>query len=111
MYVVHIALHTRIFFLFLKGVPPATTASATPSVCGASAQSLLLCCWHTMKETSLLMGLVVEWAPIGPNSDSLLTRKQVQSSKHTCTIVVLNSKAPPWGCALGSLTIASTRLF
>lgn len=60
----------------MKGVPAGTT-SATPSVSGAGAQSLLLCCWHAMKEVSLLMGLVVEWAPIGNSPDSLLTPKQV----------------------------------
>ena len=28
--------------------------------CGGNAQSLLLCCWHTMKEVSLLLGILVE---------------------------------------------------
>ena len=60
----------------MKGVPAGSTSS-TPSVCGASAQSLLLCCWHAMKEVSLLMGLVVECAPIRDGPESLLTHKQV----------------------------------
>ena len=65
----------------LQGVAAAVPSPLPPSslVGGASAQSLLLCCWHAMKEISLLLGLVVEWAPIGDNTDTLLTHKQVQS--------------------------------
>ena len=66
-------VYTCTCFCVLKGVQ----VDSSPAVSGASAQSLLLCCWHAMKEISLLMGLVVEWAPIGNNSDSLLTREQV----------------------------------
>ena len=64
---------------FLPGSEVNVTSSSTKvTVSGASAQSLLLCCWHAMKETSLLMGLVIEWAPIGDSSTgSLLTRNQV----------------------------------
>ena len=45
-----------------------------------SAQSLLLCCWHTMKEVSLLLGhLVEQWSGAGEsqNKRSLLTNNQV----------------------------------
>ena len=31
---------------------------------GANAQSLVICCWHCMKEVSLLLGDIVEKAPL-----------------------------------------------
>jgi len=31
---------------------------------GATAQSLVICCWHCMKEVSLLLGDIVERAPL-----------------------------------------------
>jgi hypothetical protein len=64
---------------FLPGAQglPADNSYGTPAVKGSGAQSLLLCCWHAMKETSLLMGLLVEWAPISDNPNSLLTPAQV----------------------------------
>lgn len=82
--------HCALFccFFFMKGIP-ANSSSLTASKCG-SAQSLLLCCWHAMKEISLLMGIVVEWAPIGDSSNSLLTHKQVRMaySMHVCMYVL-----------------------
>ena len=71
----HVSECTYYVVMCMKGVP-VSSCSSTPSKCG-SAQSLLLCCWHAMKETSLLMGMVVEWAPIGGSYNSLLTHKQV----------------------------------
>ena len=64
------------FFPILQGLP-ADNRYGTPAVKGAGAQSLLLCCWHAMKEISLLMGLLVGWAPISDNPNSLLTPTQV----------------------------------
>ena len=46
----------------------------------ANAQSLVICCWHCMKEVSLLLGDIVERAPlIMTESDSLglITTEQV----------------------------------
>lgn len=37
-----------------------TAAAGGPPSASGNAQSLLLCCWHTMKEVSLLLGLLVE---------------------------------------------------
>lgn len=47
---------------------------------GANAQSLVICCWHCMKEVSLLLGDIVERAPLittqsGPSG--LITTEQV----------------------------------
>lgn len=46
-----------------------------------SAQSLLLCCWHTMKEVSLLLGHLVEHfnvvSQVGVATKQLLTQQQV----------------------------------
>ena len=51
-----------------------------PSTVG-SAQSLLLCCWHTMKEVSLLLGYLVEnWNVVGPTKTLLLAQEQVIGS-------------------------------
>ena len=49
---------------------------------GGNAQSLLLCCWHTMKEVSLLLGLLVQHFSV-PMEDQLsppplLTSQQVR---------------------------------
>ena len=48
---------------------------------GATAQSLVICCWHCMKEVSLLLGDIVERAPlIMKESDTagLITVEQVR---------------------------------
>ena len=57
--------------------------SGVPAVHGSSAggaQSLLLCCWHTMKEVSLLLGHLVEHSSIAVGAGvmkELLTPHQV----------------------------------
>lgn len=45
----------------------------------ANAQSLVICCWHCMKEVSLLLGDIVERAPLMTESKSsgLITIEQV----------------------------------
>ena len=50
-----------------------------PSVSG-NAQSLLLCCWHTMKEVSLLLGILVEnfsHDQVVEDADAVLSEGQV----------------------------------
>ena len=44
-----------------------------------NAQSLLLCCWHSMKEISLLLGYLVEHAPLETDQaeSGVLTLEQV----------------------------------
>ena len=47
---------------------------------GANAQSLVVCCWHCMKEVSLLLGDIVERAPLiiaESESTGLITTVQV----------------------------------
>ena len=47
---------------------------------GANAQSLVICCWHCMKEISLLLGDIVEKAPLvtaESESSGLITIEQV----------------------------------
>ncbi len=46
---------------------------------GGSAQSLLLCCWHSMKEISLLLGYLVGELPVISDSSEagILTHTQV----------------------------------
>ena len=62
----------------MQGLPTVTASSVSAVSAGGSPQSLLLCCWHAMKEISLLLGLVIEWAPIGDSPNSLLTDKQAR---------------------------------
>ena len=48
---------------------------------GANAQSLVVCCWHCMKEVSLLLGDIVEKAPLilaESEPSGLITVEQVQ---------------------------------
>ncbi len=46
--------------------------------CMGNAQSLLLCCWHTMKEISLLLGLLMEnFSEPLDNVPPVLTKDQV----------------------------------
>ena len=44
-----------------------------------NAQSLLLCCWHSMKEISLLFGYLAEYAPVEVDQaeSGVLTLEQV----------------------------------
>jgi len=47
----------------------------------ATAQSLVICCWHCMKEVSLLLGNIVERAPLmvkESDTTGLITVEQVQ---------------------------------
>ena len=56
----------------------------------ANAQSLVICCWHCMKEVSLLLGDIVEKAPLitaESESSGLITVEQVR-----CQVVQLNYK-------------------
>ena len=56
----------------------------------ANAQSLVICCWHCMKEVSLLLGDIVERAPLitaESESSGLITVEQVR-----CQVVQLNYK-------------------
>ena len=47
---------------------------------GANAQSLVVCCWHCMKEISLLLGDIVEKVPlITAESSGLISTEQVAS--------------------------------
>ncbi len=49
--------------LSMVDVPSSSSSSSssdTPGSSSGNAQSLLLCCWHTMKEVSLLLGYLVE---------------------------------------------------
>lgn len=48
---------------------------------GGNAQSLLLCCWHCMKEISLLLGYIVETASLGEG--------QILSIEEVCKTIVL----------------------
>lgn len=62
------------------------TAGESPSLSG-NAQSLLLCCWHTMKEVSLLLGILVEnFSPVKTMEevDAALTDDQAS------TIIIRN---------------------
>lgn len=57
----------------------------------ANAQSLVICCWHCMKEVSLLLGDVVERAPLiitESNSFGLITTQQVHMS--LCQYIILD---------------------
>lgn len=42
-----------------------------------SAQSLLLCCWHSMKEIALLLGYLTEYAPVVSESSTSTEQKGV----------------------------------
>lgn len=60
----------------VDGVPAVHSSVAATG----SAQSLLLCCWHTMKEVSLLLGHLVEHSRIAVGAGvtkELLTHQQV----------------------------------
>lgn len=69
-------------------VPLEPAASKT-----GTAQSLLLCCWHVMKEIALLLGYLVGCAPVisGIHGDGVLTHTQVDTYVHTfmheCVII------------------------
>lgn len=72
-----------------EGFLPETSAKASSEMAEmsgsfpGSAQSLLLCCWHTMKEVSLLLGLLVEHFYTRRSGESgvpLLTHDQVSPS-------------------------------
>ena len=60
-----------------KGEPPLVEGSPPPSSTAAvsqgNSQSLLLCCWHSMKEISLLLGFLTEYAPV--MSDTMSTEQ------------------------------------
>ena len=44
--------------------PYVTEESPSPVASQGNAQSLLLCCWHSMKEIALLLGYLTEYAPV-----------------------------------------------
>lgn len=48
------------FFFQHTGSESLATAPEDVSGCTGNAQSLLLCCWHCMKEVMLLLGLIVQ---------------------------------------------------
>ena len=64
------------------GMESALLKSAESSKQG-SAQSLLLCCWHSMKEIALLFGHLTEYAPVinesttGVEEKGVITHAQV----------------------------------
>lgn len=51
-----------------------------------NAQSLLLCCWHSMKEISLTLGYMVEHVPVQEDHEEtgVLTLEQVRLRSETC---------------------------
>ena len=56
--------------------------SPSPAASQGNAQSLLLCCWHSMKEIALLLGYLTEHAPVISNATSteqkgVITHSQV----------------------------------
>ncbi|XP_031550253.1 thyroid adenoma-associated protein homolog [Actinia tenebrosa] len=57
-----------------------------------SSQVLLVCCWRTMKEVALILGDIVQNAPIKAEESGLLTPKQVHQIGDFFTTVLLTSK-------------------
>ena len=47
-----------------EGVDVVSSKNAESAIVQGTAQSLLLCCWHSMKEIALLLGYFVEYAPV-----------------------------------------------
>ena len=64
----------------LVQVRPLSSASTKA---GGTAQSLLLCSWHSMKEIALLLGYLVEYAPVisGTTGNGVLTHAQVMTEQ------------------------------
>lgn len=46
------------------------SSQSVPQRSQGNAQSLLLCCWHSMKEIALLLGYLTEYAPVVSDSTS-----------------------------------------
>lgn len=68
--------------------PYLTKDSPSPAASQGNAQSLLLCCWHSMKEIALLLGYLTEYAPVISNATSVeqegvITHGQVSKIQST----------------------------
>lgn len=61
------------------------------TVGNGNAQSLLLCCWHSMKEISLLLGFLAGELPVisDTNEEGMLSQHQVSANILTCLLMVL----------------------
>ncbi len=65
--------------------PYLTEDSPAPVESQGNAQSLLLCCWHSMKEIALLLGYLTEYAPVisdatGAEQEGVITHSQVSKT-------------------------------
>lgn len=73
--------------------------SPSPAVSHGNAQSLLLCCWHSMKEIALLLGYLTEYAPVisdtaSTEQNGVITHDQVSNrllrrTLHVGCIIIL----------------------
>ena len=68
--------------------PYFTEDSLSPVESRGNAQSLLLCCWHSMKEIALLLGYLTEYAPVISDATSVeqegvITHGQVSKIRST----------------------------
>ena len=60
--------------------------SATPQ---RIAQSLLLCCWHSMKEIALLLGYLTEYAPVISDSSNTELKGVISHNQVSLTITTM----------------------
>ena len=67
-----------------EGEPSLTEDSSTSPASQGNTQSLLLCCWHSMKEIALLFGYLTEYTPVISDATSkgqngVITHSQVSN--------------------------------
>ena len=64
---------------------PSGSQDSAESAPHGNAQSLLLCCWHSMKEIALLLGYLTECAPVVSDS-SIAEKNGVITHSQVCSV-------------------------